>query len=168
MDSSDVPILSLEGDSLSDSSSSSGPRTKPSTYLKPIQTGFLAIPPRSHSGSTTPSSALLTPSDDFPNPFSSVAISEKSITADCDLSGPLGLIDSNFGSPGFFGHDKHVFHGHGAHCGCLHDPATSRTMLELSLGLRRAATVLRHSPSHQSGSFCPLHHSVQQLDSLAM
>ncbi|KAF8893707.1 hypothetical protein CPB84DRAFT_1848607 [Gymnopilus junonius] len=54
------------------------------------------------------------------------------------------------------------------HCGCLHEPTSYRTMLELSLGLRRASDVLGQSPGHRLGEFCPLHQRVLELDSYAM
>lgn len=54
------------------------------------------------------------------------------------------------------------------HCGCLHEPTSYRTMLELSLGLRRATDVLGQSPGHRLGEFCPLHQRILELDSYAM
>ncbi|KAF8893708.1 hypothetical protein CPB84DRAFT_1311922 [Gymnopilus junonius] len=156
------------GDSSSNGSGCHNPRR--TELPQPIQTGFPLFPSNSQSGSTTPSSAVLTPSDEFPNPFSSVTVSDRaSSSPEYDLTAmSLGTIESTFGSAGAFGPDKQILQAHGSHCGCLHDPTSYRTMLELSLGLRRAASILRNSPSHQLGGFCPLHQGVLELDSLAM
>ncbi|KAG7440036.1 uncharacterized protein BT62DRAFT_647433 [Guyanagaster necrorhizus] len=53
------------------------------------------------------------------------------------------------------------------HCGCLHEAANYRALLELSLRLRKAADVLARSPRHHSGSSCSLQRRVSELDTHA-
>ncbi|KAK0484371.1 hypothetical protein EDD18DRAFT_1083564 [Armillaria luteobubalina] len=53
------------------------------------------------------------------------------------------------------------------HCGCLHEGANYRALLELSLRLRKAADVLARSPRHHPGSNCSLQRRVSELDAHA-
>ncbi len=53
------------------------------------------------------------------------------------------------------------------HCGCLHEGANYRALLELSLRLRKAADVLARSPRHHPGSSCSLQRRVSELDAHA-
>ncbi|KAK0212558.1 hypothetical protein DFS33DRAFT_1282629 [Desarmillaria ectypa] len=53
------------------------------------------------------------------------------------------------------------------HCGCLHEAANYRALLELSLRLRKAADVLARSPRHHAGSSCSLQRRVSELDTHA-
>ncbi|KAH9839528.1 uncharacterized protein C8Q71DRAFT_704445 [Rhodofomes roseus] len=53
----------------------------------------------------------------------------------------------------------------GEHCGCLNDPATYNTILELSLRLRKAADILGRSTNHTSGiSNCMVNQNIVELD----
>ncbi|KAK0226210.1 hypothetical protein IW262DRAFT_750548 [Armillaria fumosa] len=61
----------------------------------------------------------------------------------------------------------HLQKTNNGHCGCLHEGANYRALLELSLRLRKAADVLARSPRHHPGSNCSLQRRVSELDAHA-
>ncbi|KAK0241493.1 hypothetical protein EDD85DRAFT_819124 [Armillaria nabsnona] len=61
----------------------------------------------------------------------------------------------------------HLQKTNSGHCGCLHEGANYRALLELSLRLRKAADVLARSPRHHLGSNCSLQRRVSELDAHA-
>lgn len=56
--------------------------------------------------------------------------------------------------------------GNGAHehCGCLEDPASYHTILELSLRLRKASDTLNRFSKHGTGVSCAINQSISELD----
>lgn len=55
-------------------------------------------------------------------------------------------------------------HGTHEHCGCLEDPASYHTILELSLRLRRASDILNRFSKHGNGVSCAINQSITDLD----
>jgi len=53
------------------------------------------------------------------------------------------------------------------HCGCLIEPSSYSAVLELSLGLRKTADILKRSAKHRMGAKCPLQQWVIDLDTFA-
>ncbi|KAJ3803000.1 hypothetical protein GGU11DRAFT_388648 [Lentinula aff. detonsa] len=51
-------------------------------------------------------------------------------------------------------------------CSCILEASNYHTMLELSLRLRKAATILARSPHHQPGAHCLLNQRLSELDAL--
>ncbi|KDR75848.1 hypothetical protein GALMADRAFT_156783 [Galerina marginata CBS 339.88] len=117
----------------------------------------------------TPSPPLMTPTDEYP--FSHVGIVSQGPPQDYDLAsmflsypGLVGVNDGNFLPVNDIRPNKF----HGSQCGCLNDPTSYNTMLELSLRLRKATDVLGQSPSHRLGGFCHLHQRISELDSFTI
>lgn len=126
------------------------------------------------SPQSTPSPALMTPTEEFPQTHPSIG-HHPEISTDYDLAamflaypGLAGCEESNFGLLKT-GHadDSCFLKQHGGHCGCLHDPTNYNVVLELSIRLRKAADILARSASHHMGSNCLLNQRISDLDTFA-
>lgn len=144
--------------------SSSLAKTYPPTIL--LSTGDRRL---SQAASSSPSPALVTPTDEYAR--SHVSIAEPS--QDYDLSSIFltypGLMNCDTASFGTL--SKEPLSGDSCflkpsmgHCGCLHETSSYNVLLELSLRLRKAADVLARSASHQLGQQCPLNQRIAELD----
>ncbi|KIL00703.1 hypothetical protein PAXRUDRAFT_129276 [Paxillus rubicundulus Ve08.2h10] len=158
----------------SSDSSASNPATTWSPYL-----GIL-------SPLSTPSSAIMTPTDEYSQ-------TQVMVAGDQQLSGDFDLASIFMTYPGLMGCDEgmqHIDrgiradvvnerhddpcltrHSHGqfidGHCGCLNEVASYNVVLELSLRLRKAADVLSRSANHRFSSGCLLDQRIAELDTLA-
>ncbi|KAJ4002099.1 hypothetical protein F5050DRAFT_1559457 [Lentinula boryana] len=129
-------------------------------------------PPFSTSSPSSPSSAV-TPPNDSPTSPHAVIHDEPARLMDLDL-------DIFAQSPTFAGYSEDCidihqqFPGLGVlksysaaqPCSCILEASNYHTMLELSLRLRKAATILARSPHHQSGAHCLLNQRLSELDTL--
>ncbi|KAH7888742.1 hypothetical protein F5I97DRAFT_2004540 [Phlebopus sp. FC_14] len=134
---------------------------------------------------STPSSAVMTPTDAYSPPITIAGdqrlphdLNLASIFMSCPGSGGrddgLGYIERALRSSGILDHDDaaclakpnpgRLVEGH---CGCLNEAASYNVVLELSIRLRRAADVLRRASSHRFHNGCTLNQKIIDLDILA-
>jgi hypothetical protein len=141
----------------------------------------------SHYSSPSPLSALspgiVTPTDELPSSPVIYSSDQHAFNGDSDL---VSMSYPNFMSydTGMFNHEHHprlevmtvpqhdeacsatYSREEGGHCGCLSDSSTYNVLLELSLGLRKAADILSRSPDHRS-EMCLLHRLITELDAFS-
>ncbi|KAF8844352.1 hypothetical protein BDN67DRAFT_1008194 [Paxillus ammoniavirescens] len=135
---------------------------------------------------STPSSAIMTPTDEYSQ-------TQVMVAGDQHLSGDFDLASIFMSYPGLMGCDegtRHVDcpirtdvvnerhdnpcltrHNYGrfidGHCGCLNEVASYNVVLELSLRLRKASEVLSRSTNHRFSSGCLIDQRIAELDTLA-
>jgi hypothetical protein len=129
----------------------------------PIHTFNLPSTPSEESSSPS----LTSPTDDYLQPFISVA-GDHPETPAIDLSSillPFIPYDDGTFSPIDFKNGSHNSSGY--HCGCMDDPMHRNLLLELSHGLRKASDILACIPNHQLGLRCELQQKVHNLGGFA-
>jgi len=170
--SSNTDLVSSNPDPFSVQSSTT---TKLSNIYQPtIPSPVDLILPASHSycsssPHSTSSPPIMTSTMAYSYPHIVIA-NQSYVPQEYDLNSifvPLGCDDS-YGLLKVNQADESCFiEQHGGHCGCLHETASYKVVLELSIRLRTAADILAHSVSHHIGSNCPLSQRIADLDTFA-
>ncbi|EMD37379.1 hypothetical protein CERSUDRAFT_94391 [Gelatoporia subvermispora B] len=169
-----------------DSDDSQPPELSPSFALNGSPFLDCGSSSSSRSGFSTPS-PLSVPSPLSPlspSPIRTAADHSNGMSPDCDLISLFsicqteqcgtesGVFDQFFDSFASADADQaavetsHLIE-HGCdveHCGCLSDPASYGAVLELSLRLRKAASILGRHARHAGPSHCALNQSISELD----
>ncbi|TFK44751.1 hypothetical protein BDQ12DRAFT_717903 [Crucibulum laeve] len=129
----------------------------------------------SSSPQSTPSPALMTPTEEF-------SPSHVSILSPGEMSQEYDLASMFLSYPGLMGCEDNTYPTMSKgnqldeppfgkqldnHCGCLHESSSYNVVLELSLRLRKAADILARSPSHQLSGGCLLNQRISELDTFA-
>ena len=84
--------------------------------------------------------------------------------ADGDLQNLFDCLVQAENVDGFWPLNVCTGNGSHEHCGCLEDPASYHTILELSVRLRKASDTLNRFSKHGSGVTCAINQSIADLD----